>query len=75
MGADGSSPLTRGKPRTGATLDGIGGLIPAHAGKTLSFRRPDATAGGSSPLTRGKLDFHDLFSLVIGLIPAHAGKT
>ena len=30
----GSSPLTRGKPKTGATLDGIGGLIPAHAGKT-----------------------------------------
>ena len=31
----GASPLTRGKPKTGATLDGIGGRIPAHAGKTF----------------------------------------
>ena len=49
----GSSPLTRGKPRTGATLDGIGGLIPAHAGKT---RRGRGTAcwRRAHPRSRGE---------------------
>ena len=31
----GSSPLTRGKPGTGSTARRTGGLIPAHAGKTV----------------------------------------
>ena len=30
----GSSPLTRGKPITRCARRGMGGLIPAHAGKT-----------------------------------------
>ena len=30
----GSSPLTRGKPATATQAQGLGGLIPAHAGKT-----------------------------------------
>ena len=33
--AGGSSPLTRGKHAAGAARGGRGGLIPAHAGKTL----------------------------------------
>ena len=31
---DGSSPLTRGKRFFAAVAEGLGGLIPAHAGKT-----------------------------------------
>ena len=34
--ADGSSPLTRGKPRGGQRSRRLPGLIPAHAGKTRS---------------------------------------
>ena len=30
----GSSPLTRGKPVSGLSIDTTAGLIPAHAGKT-----------------------------------------
>ena len=33
-GIIGSSPLTRGKPRRRQTVPELGGLIPAHAGKT-----------------------------------------
>ena len=33
----GSSPLTRGKRRAARVADAAHGLIPAHAGKTLSF--------------------------------------
>ena len=49
----GASPLTRGKPRTGATLDGIGGRIPAHAGKTqaVAAERASTTA---HPRSRGE---------------------
>ena len=34
-GGGGSSPLTRGKPHLSRDADVYGGLIPAHAGKTL----------------------------------------
>ena len=34
--ADGSSPLTRGKPSTASAVACAGRLIPAHAGKTAS---------------------------------------
>ena len=37
--ADGSSPLTRGKPVNDERAEGHGGLIPAHAGKTRLFGR------------------------------------
>ena len=50
----GSSPLTRGKPRSVNRVRRRGGLIPAHAGKTLVCRRTSHTFAGSSPLTRGK---------------------
>ena len=33
-GGDGSSPLTRGKPSATPGFEGVGRLIPAHAGKT-----------------------------------------
>ena len=33
--AQGSSPLTRGKPRISSAFPGVRGLIPAHAGKTV----------------------------------------
>ena len=36
MKAAGSSPLTRGKLLVGGLVDAGAGLIPAHAGKTLS---------------------------------------
>ena len=36
----GSSPLTRGKRGGAVRVSGYGGLIPAHAGKTMSRRRP-----------------------------------
>ena len=37
--ADGSSPLTRGKRCPPGRWRGLSGLIPAHAGKTLSSRK------------------------------------
>ena len=76
IGADlGSSPLTRGKPPPRDRGRGLGGLIPAHAGKTalVGGRSEDAKA---HPRSRGEnvacLDArHDRGRL----IPAHAGKT
>ena len=49
----GSSPLTRGKPRGGVRSDSVGGLIPAHAGKTLpaAYRQP---ASAAHPRSRGE---------------------
>ena len=50
---EGSSPLTRGKPRGRAARAGVAGLIPAHAGKTP--RRPDQTREGTAhPRSRGE---------------------
>ena len=39
IGGLGSSPLTRGKPSLAPTAAAAAGLIPAHAGKTLSDLR------------------------------------
>ena len=71
----GSSPLTRGKQngRPGALQPG--GLIPAHAGKTMFLSPVRGSGGGSSPLTRGKPQRPRYESSDRGLIPAHAGKT
>ena len=71
----GSSPLTRGKQigEVGGGFDG--GLIPAHAGKTLKCGFAESRGGGSSPLTRGKQQRPDRGSIATRLIPAHAGKT
>ena len=49
----GSSPLTRGKPVPGGRLGAVGGLIPAHAGKTghsVSLR----ASGRAHPRSRGE---------------------
>ena len=71
----GSSPLTRGK-RFGEHLGGFGGgIIPAHAGKTLGGECVLRFAHGSSPLTRGKLLPASARPDRPGIIPAHAGKT
>ena len=51
--SQGSSPLTRGKPPDHQTPYGVGGLIPAHAGKT---HRPGATSAATQahPRSRGE---------------------
>ena len=49
----GSSPLTRGKPRSGGHPDGDGGLIPAHAGKTRRMA-PTTLQGAAHPRSRGE---------------------
>ena len=71
----GSSPLTRGKLCYSVVSMFLGGLIPAHAGKTVWLTMRDCTPCGSSPLTRGKLRDRVLGAGVHRLIPAHAGKT
>ena len=50
---DGSSPLTRGKPVAVAPHEPVGGLIPAHAGKTRSGWRVGARPG-AHPRSRGE---------------------
>ena len=54
----GSSPLTRGKHGDDVVGSLFGGLIPAHAGKTLPWRppRPDRRA---HPRSRGENDVAD----------------
>ena len=54
---------------------GGGGLIPAHAGKTVCPHPVRLLAGGSSPRMRGKLNALRAGFLRVRLIPAHAGKT
>ena len=49
----GSSPLTRGKPGPTRTLAGSHGLIPAHAGKTVSENRASISIP-AHPRSRGE---------------------
>ena len=49
----GSSPLTRGKLRSGVGSSGAQGLIPAHAGKT-SFDGDQGGLRGAHPRSRGE---------------------
>ena len=49
----GSSPLTRGKLDVGVGVDQVGGLIPAHAGKTFS-RSARAVGATAHPRSRGE---------------------
>ena len=72
---DGSSPLTRGKPRGTGLGCSRPGLIPTHAGKTRVPRALPRSASGSSPLTRGKLGGCVAHEAGGRLIPTHAGKT
>ena len=51
--ASGSSPLTRGKQSDSWNLPSLGGLIPAHAGKTCSTRHTSHHAG-AHPRSRGE---------------------
>ena len=75
MDAKGSSPLTRGKPSPARPRLGTPGLIPAHAGKTLS--NVAATfVGRAHPRSRGENDGQRNQRVPAPwLIPAHAGKT
>ena len=49
----GSSPLTRGKPAVAEGMRAIGGLIPAHAGKTAATARAKEYAE-AHPRSRGE---------------------
>ena len=49
----GSSPLTRGKPLAISNEVAVGGLIPAHAGKTSGGERRERTRG-AHPRSRGE---------------------
>ena len=49
----GSSPLTRGKPGGAVDLEGVEGLIPAHAGKTQDHGNQHH-AGRAHPRSRGE---------------------
>ena len=71
----GSSPLTRGKHDRELRRRHVPGLIPAHAGKTLTPAGQLVIDGGSSPLTRGKPSRVIWSVMCVRLIPAHAGKT
>ena len=57
--SEGSSPLTRGKLPKPANVLGRMGLIPAHAGKNLSWRRSKA-ASPAHPRSRGENGSADL---------------
>ena len=58
----GSSPLTRGKPHAPTVTAPTGGLIPAHAGKTMRVT-VWVPLGAAHPRSRGE----NLFALVIGV--------
>ena len=71
----GSSPLTRGKLALDCLNPAAVGLIPAHAGKTLS-EPPRPSSGQAHPRSRGENVRRGFAGDIIpGLIPAHAGKT
>ncbi len=70
----GSSPLTRGKQRIGLQSEEELGLIPAHAGKTLT--RPLMVAGmGAHPRSRGENELERVPGQVVrGSSPLTRGK-
>ena len=70
----GSSPLTRGKLRIGCVRGTCVGLIPAHAGKTISRGRSPSPSW-AHPRSRGEnLGVHFVPSLVAGSSPLTRGK-
>ena len=71
----GSSPRMRGKLDDARPCLRRGGLIPAHAGKTIVRHADPPFSPGSSPRMRGKLIREKLELALARLIPAHAGKT
>ena len=71
---EGSSPLTRGKPRPDRPHQLADGLIPAHAGKTLG-NRVVSDRHGAHPRSRGEnKDRLRLTRLVQGSSPLTRGK-
>ena len=70
----GSSPLTRGKPDRGASINERERLIPAHAGKTLMVR-PIHSRMGAHPRSRGENGTRsDLAYVTEGSSPLTRGK-
>ena len=61
----GSSPLTRGKRVVALKLPGVEGLIPTHAGKTLSSRKCPRPIR-AHPHSRGENLLHDRVSAAGG---------
>ena len=71
----GSSPLTRGKRAHVRRRDDSGGLIPAHAGKTVTWAI-ESDAVQAHPRSRGENSLEECVPVFLErLIPAHAGKT
>ena len=71
---DGSSPLTRGKRMVTAYNTRTGGLIPAHAGKTVR-RVGRVCIVGAHPRSRGENDVKTGSGLpVLGSSPLTRGK-
>ena len=71
----GSSPHTRGAPRTVRGHADPPGIIPAYAGSTEGPVPCRARPEGSSPHTRGALLFTFHVEGFGGIIPAYAGST
>ena len=72
--AQGSSPLTRGKPGVDGGVEHVGGLIPAHAGKTSS-RRAIGCWSWAHPRSRGENSWESVIvSWVGGSSPLTRGK-
>ena len=72
--AVGSSPLTRGKPQFGHDRRGLGGLIPAHTGKTKSQGGCQG-CGWAHPHSRGENIDHKRVSFnASGSSPLTRGK-
>ena len=73
-GSMGSSPLTRGKLGCREARSRAVGLIPAHAGKTVSSRRK-ASSGRAHPRSRGEnVEADDIVWLRDGSSPLTRGK-
>ena len=70
----GSSPLTRGKPSTCGRLGGPFGLIPAHAGKTVT-EQIHLLNKGAHPRSRGENgQLKKYFYQMMGSSPLTRGK-
>ena len=71
---EGSSPLTRGKPRSTPLSQHAVGLIPAHAGKTSKCTGPRKTPR-AHPRSRGEnVSVHDRNPFLGGSSPLTRGK-
>ena len=70
----GSSPLTRGKHAAVPLISGLCGLIPAHAGKTVTHAR-FSLSSRAHPRSRGENDLTDpIIELMPGSSPLTRGK-